>query len=321
MTHDPTAAPAAVPPNLAATSRPADRFGFLERRGTRLRYACWNVLGTARGSVVLQQGRAEFIEKYATEVVGELLDRGFAVYALDWRGQGLSDRPLPDHDKGHIDDFETYLADFQLFLDEAVIPAAPRPILAMGHSMGGHIVLRHLAEAGAGPFSAAVCVSPMTALYRGMAIRAVCALLNPLGVRDSAYMISTRRYDLRDRAFAKNDLTSDERRFRFTDDWFAADPRLTLGGPTLGWLRQAFASMDRLASRGMLERIALPLLVLSATADRVVDHASHRIVAERVPNARLVVVERAEHEILMEVDAYRAQFWQAFDRLARDVAR
>ena len=26
--------------------------------------------------------------------------------ALDWRGQGLSDRPLADHDNGHIDSFE-----------------------------------------------------------------------------------------------------------------------------------------------------------------------------------------------------------------------
>ena len=48
-----------------------------------------------RGTVVLLTGRGEFIEKYATEVVGELLERGFAVVALDWRGQGLSDRPLP----------------------------------------------------------------------------------------------------------------------------------------------------------------------------------------------------------------------------------
>ncbi len=77
--------------------------------------------------MVLLTGRGEFIEKYATEVVGELLQRGFAVAALDWRGQGLSDRPLPEHDAGHIDNFGTYVADLKLFLDTIVAPGAARP--------------------------------------------------------------------------------------------------------------------------------------------------------------------------------------------------
>jgi len=39
-------------------------------------------------TILLLAGRGEFIEKYATEIVGELLERGFAVIAADWRGQG-----------------------------------------------------------------------------------------------------------------------------------------------------------------------------------------------------------------------------------------
>jgi predicted alpha/beta hydrolase len=34
--------------------------------------------------------------------------RGFAVAILDWRGQGLSDRALPNARKGHIYDFSEY---------------------------------------------------------------------------------------------------------------------------------------------------------------------------------------------------------------------
>ena len=69
--------PAAVPIELAATYRPADRYGWLAAPGARLRYACWNASGTTtRGTVVVLTGRGEFIEKYATEVVGELLRAG-----------------------------------------------------------------------------------------------------------------------------------------------------------------------------------------------------------------------------------------------------
>ena len=89
-----------------------------------------------------------------------------------------------------------------------------------------------------------------------------------------------------------------------------------MGGPTLGWLRQAFRSMAALEAPGVLERIAVPVLLVSADADRIVDAASHKAVAARLRDAELVVVDGARHEILMETDAHRAPFWSAFDRLA-----
>ena len=40
---------------------------------------------SARGTVLLQQGHNEFIEKYF-EVIQEFLNRGFIVICFDWRG-------------------------------------------------------------------------------------------------------------------------------------------------------------------------------------------------------------------------------------------
>ena len=141
-------APAAVPPEAAALYRAADRYAWLPASGNaRLRYALWNASGTARATVVVLSGRGEFIEKYSTEVVGELLQRGFAVAALDWRGQGLSDRPLPEHDAGHIDDFATYVADLKLFLDTIVAPDAARPVIALCLALGGQSLTHYIAAA------------------------------------------------------------------------------------------------------------------------------------------------------------------------------
>ena len=226
---------------------------------------------SARGTVVLLTGRGEFIEKYATEVVGELLDRGFAVIALDWRGQGLSDRPLADRGKGHIDNFDTYIADLELFLETVVAPAAPRPILALCHSMGGHILLRHLAENGSGPLSAGLFVSPMTALQREAFLRSVLMLMPEMPVVEDRYLFGTGPFVLLAREFASNFVTHDERRYRFTEEWFNADPRLSLGGPTIGWARQAVRSMTAALAPGYLERIDLPLLLMTAGQDRLID--------------------------------------------------
>ena len=322
--HDPTALAATVPPELAATYRAPERHGFLDARGARLRWAAWSatgtVPGTARGSVVLLGGRGEFIEKYATEIVGELLDRGFSVFALDWRGQGLSDRPLADRGKGHIDHFDTYVGDLALFLERIVVPAAPRPVLALCHSMGAHIALRFLAEAGPGPLAAGVLVAPMTALRREAMLRSVLMVMPEVAAVDERYLFGTGPFVALAREFDANFVTHDQRRYRFTEQWFAADPRLALGGPTLGWARQAARSMTTAAAPGYLERIDIPLVLVSAGDDPLVDPRSHPRAAARLPRGRLVTVAGALHEVMMETDPLRAEFWQAFDALANEVA-
>ncbi|MEM9899580.1 MAG: alpha/beta hydrolase, partial [Pseudomonadota bacterium] len=45
----------------------------------------------AKGTFLVLTGWSEFIEKYF-ETVEELHARGFAAIAMDWRGQGLSER-------------------------------------------------------------------------------------------------------------------------------------------------------------------------------------------------------------------------------------
>ncbi len=316
---DPTALAATVPPELAATYRAPERCGFLDARGARLRWAAWSAPGSPRGSVVLLGGRGEFIEKYATEVVGELLGRGYSVFALDWRGQGLSDRPLADRGKGHVDHFDTYVADLALFLERIVVPAAPRPVLALCHSMGAHIALRFMAEAGRDPFAGAVLVAPMTALRREAMLRSVLMVMPEVAALDERYLFGTGPFVALAREFDSNFVTHDERRYRFTELWFAADPRLALGGPTLGWARQAARSMTTAAAPGYLERIDLPVVVVSAGADPLVDSSSHPRAVARLPRGRLVTVAGALHEVMMETDALRAGFWQAFDGLAAEV--
>jgi lysophospholipase len=315
----PEAAPASVPAHLAVRYRPADRYGFLAGAGARLRYALWNVPGTPRGTAVVLTGRGEFIEKYATEVVADLMDRGFAVYAMDWRGQGLSDRALPDRGKGHIDNFTTYMADVGLFLETVVAPTAPRPVLALCHSMGSHILMRYLAENGPGPLSAGVFVSPMTALRREAMLRSILMLMPEVPAVEDRYLFGTGPFVLLAREFASNFVTHDERRYRFTEEWFAADPRLSLGGPTIGWSRQAVRSMTAALAPGYLERIDLPLLLITAGEDRLIDPANHAPIVARMRHAEHYTIAQARHEIMMETDDIRALFWEAFDRLAKGV--
>src|SRR5262245_56315421 len=79
------ARPVAVPDVVTTTYVGADRYGFVTAPdGATLRFGVWQPTAQpARGAIVLLTGRAEFIDKYASEVVPQLLARGFAVYGLD----------------------------------------------------------------------------------------------------------------------------------------------------------------------------------------------------------------------------------------------
>ena len=128
------------------------------------------------------------------------------------------------------------------------------------------------------------------------------------------YAPTMRDYGLRNSRFEDNPLTGDRRRFQRMHGYIAADPRLALGGPTMGWLKATLASSATLNDDAYAAGIRTPVLAFSATADRVVcTQTQDRLCRDKMPDCRLVHIEDANHEILMERDPQRKKFWQAFD--------
>lgn len=281
--------------------------------GLRLRAALFSA-PSPRGTVVLSGGRTEFIEKYY-EVIGELLARGFTVLTHDWRGQGLSGRLLPDRLKGHAAGYDDFVADLGLIVDHYAgqLPAGPR--IAMAHSMGGCLTALALAK-GVGGFSGAIFSAPMLGLKaeRSWPTRALVGAMAEFGAA-GGYALGG-AYDPFKTTFEDDKLTHDRARWRRTRDLMLADRDLALGAVTWGWIHSAFKSLGWLQTAEAVARIAVPLTIVGAGQERLVDNAGQRLFAERVPGARFVELEGAYHEILMETDDLRAQFWAEFDALA-----
>ena len=305
-------------------AEPALRLATLTARdGTALRTAVWPApAGSARGSVVLLQGRAEFIEKYG-ETVGDLTARGFAVYALDWRGQGGFGRMLADTRKGHVDSYDDYLSDFDLFLERLILPDAPRPIVVLAHSMGGHIVLRHRAEHGArnAPyFAAGIALSaPMVDIMLSPVQR---LLAGPLTATAMAFGLRHRYAPVRGPfppPFEGNPLTRDRKRYERMETLMREKPALAIGWPTIGWLAATRRSVAILRSRGYPERIGTPVLMIGAAADKVVSNAAQTRLAARLPDCRFETIPDTRHEPLMETDDVRAKVFALFDAFVDEV--
>ena len=282
-----------------------------------LRYARWApTTDYVRGTVVLVQGRSEYIEKYF-ETVSDLRRRGFWVATFDWRGQGGSSRDLKNPNKGHIWDFAQYDYDLQCFMHQVVFPDCPSPYYALGHSMGGHNLLRH-AGVGLCQFERMVLSAPMLGLSReilGMPrefISIAATLAGWFGLGEK-YVPGGSDKNLNQRPFKGNKLTRDQERFTRNQKVLTAEPKLSIGSPTFAWLLAALRSTSWVMQPSFGASIKIPVLLIGAGSDRIVSNIATREFAERVKNGRNIIIPNARHEILQESDSIREQFWAGFD--------
>jgi lysophospholipase len=285
---------------------------FTGAGGARLRAALLPASGAGRGSVVLSGGRTEPIEKYF-EVAGELAGRGFMVLMHDWRGQGVSQRLLPEPLKGHAAGYADFLADHSALI-AAFEARLPKPWVAMGHSMGGCLTGLVLAK-GETRFAATVLSAPMFGIFTpplqpGLARTLAGALA---GVGLGGALVAGAKLVAPPAAFEDNLLTHDPRRYARNTQQVIQHPELALGPPTWGWLKFAFAATGELQRGPGPPQVATPVTVVAAGADRIVDNRLVRLVAGRFAHGRYLEIPGAYHEILQETDPIRAQFWQAFD--------
>ena len=281
--------------------------------GVTLRFARWAPPPGRKGTVVLLQGRAEFIEKYF-ETVRDLRARGFAVAAFDWRGQGLSDRLLANRQKGYVRNFSQYLTDLGAMMEQIVLPDCPPPIFALGHSMGGAIAIRACHD-GSRWFERVVLSAPMIALPQTAAIRIGGPLARTVRLfgGGGGYVPRKDAHELAGRTFLGNPLTSDPVRFTRNAAILDEDPDLGLGPPTIAWADAALRLMKQFTNPAYANRIRQPMLLVAAGRDEVVSTPAIEEFGAHLLAGRHLLVSGAKHELLQELDVYRSQFWAAFD--------
>lgn len=282
--------------------------------GLTLRAAYWMPQAQQmKGTVCILQGRAEFIEKYF-EVVEELRARGFAVVAFDWRGQGLSGRQVRNASKGYVRNFADFRHDLEAIKAQVLLPHMPEPHFALAHSMGGAIALG-AAHDGWLPFRRLVTTTPMIALSiirRTGPTMVLMRVLRLLGF-GKAFVPGGGATSISTLPFKGNRLTGDPVRYGRNAVVANALGSGAIGSPTVCWLDAAFRFMKRFTDPRYALKIRLPTLIIAAGADPVCATPATERFAARLKAGHAIVIPGARHEILMEQDAIREQFWAAFD--------
>lgn len=287
----------------------ARAFWLRAEDGIRLRAGHWPARDPV-GTVLLFTGRTEYLEKY-DETARDLNSAGYDVLSVDWRGQGLSDRLLPDPHPCHIPNFR----DFQRDVLELVVAGQeldlPRPWHLLAHSMGGAIGLAAL-EDGL-PVVSAAFSSPMWGIHLHKVpvpiAKTICALAGLVGRgAQPAWMTGGNLSFILQETFQENALSNDGLRWGRLVAQTAHWPEIALGGATWTWVQQALAENQRLTR---IPAPDIPALIALGLDDKIVSLPAIRERAQNWPGARLIELSGCRHEPLIERNAVRTPFLEA----------
>jgi len=251
-------------------------------------------------SIVISSGRIESLLKYK-ELIWEFYKNNIAVFILDHRGQGLSERTLENPQIGHINNFSQYTADFNQFNLQVVDKLAKGKKFILAHSMGSAIAHNYLNEYKHS-FNKVIFCAPMFGINTGSIpiwlAKSLALCLYKLGVGQK-YAPGQTNYQTKD--FSENELTQSKIRYQIFTECYQKNEKIKLGGTSIAWLRSAFNSMSKVLSKP----IDIPSLILQAQADTIVCNQAQTLAHNKMPLSKLVILKNGKHELLCEVDDIR----------------
>lgn len=242
-------------------------------------WQAWLPPDRARTVVVIVHGLHEHSARYA-HVGTRLAGAGFAVYAADHRGHGRSDGR-----RANIERMTLIVNDLGSFTRFATERHPGLPMFMVGHSLGGLIALQYATEPGT-PLDGLVLSGPLVEVTVGSALQ-----------RRLAGVLSALAPDLRVAALnAEEKISRDPEVVRS----YREDPLVYRGKIKARTGAEILVTTEGLPAR--LPRLAVPLLILHGTDDRICAPAGSAMVHDWVssPDKTVRRYQDLYHEVFNE---------------------
>lgn len=285
---------------------------FKNNDGARVRFGFVHY-PDCKGTIVLVPGFNDTSETYF-ETIREFVAHGFDVRAMDWRGQGGSQRYFQDKDKCHSLGTDHDEADLAQFINIVRKEHCRPPLILVGHSFGGLVSLRYLhdhpgvvdmAILGAPALSLVLSEKPPTWLSRLVIETMVLLGCGQCYAKDQGDWYHMRG-DLTQPEFNSHD----PKRLCLLAAWFDKQPELRAAGATWGFANEFQKTGLLVTQPQYLKEIRTPILIGSALADKIADPDLHKQICQYLPDATLVTIPDARHCLFHESDEYR-KTWMA----------
>ena len=242
-------------------------------------HQAWRPDNDPKAVVMLLHGLAEHSGRYA-HVAHTFSDAGYAVHALDHRGHGRSSGK-----RTYVKSYAQFQADILQFRTLVEQQHPGRPLIVLGHSMGGNLALGHVLDHQAGVHGMALSAPALAA----------GASLSPAKIK-LAKLVGKIAPGLRPEALSADAISRDPAVVAA----YVADPLVFNGKMTAGVAAALLEAMERFPDR--FRELRLPVLLQHGTADQLADIAGTRALEEGAVNATVTshYYDGLYHEIFNE---------------------
>jgi lysophospholipase len=287
---------------------PGWRWGSLVNAdGAHLRYGWADPDGAVRGVLVLVPSFQAPAEEYF-ETARDLTGHGFAVWIMDRRGQGGSDRWPGAAQRAHLEGGLREVRDLRQFALLARDRYPGASLYLSGESLGGLLGLRLLHDSPA-LFTAAAFSSPgidfqtngvPRAVLRGLTVSAC-----NVGLCER-YAPTQHRWKFDAQAGGPVDPTKDDpQRALAVEARLLLHPELREDGATNGFVRTLFEEADTEQGPGWPEAIKTPILFGYTPTDKIARVDVIESVCHRMPHCTLARFTTSGHALFNDSDQTR----------------
>jgi alpha-beta hydrolase superfamily lysophospholipase len=264
--------------------------GFFDGvRGAQTYYQCWLPEGEPKAVLFIVHGLAEHSGRYM-HIVNHFVPLGYAVYGHDYFGHGKSEGT-----RVFVKQFEDITKPLEKYFDMVRTFQPNKPIVLVGHSLGGLISSRHLLDhqsnyVGAILSGPLIKPSDQPSPFLLFLLNWVAAIIPKLGVRQ-----------------LESDVMSTDPK---EVEGYVSDPLVHPGKVTAGISAAMFGAMSYVTSHA--SQITLPLLIVQGGADATVDPAGAQLLHDTVGSSdkTIKVYEDYYHEVFNEPKARRGKVFQ-----------
>jgi len=267
-------------------------FGYVETAGFNIATHYW-LPENAQGTLVVVHGYYDHVGVF-DHPIRFALEHNFAVLAFDLPGHGLS-----SGEPAAIDSFNQY-GDVLAEILQQSAAIMPQPLHALGQSTGCAVLLNYLwryaiAQDSLERFTKIVLCSPLV-LPRGWR-----------GIHMGRFVYAVLRHFIRQiaRTFANSSHDPEFNQFLKEQDLLQAKIL------SLSWVGAMKAWYEMVLHFAPLQK---ELLIVQGTDDKTVDWQYNlTLLEQKLPNAKVVLIKDAGHQLVNESDIYRKQVFAAIN--------
>lgn len=267
-----------------------------------------------RGWIAISHGFVESGYKYA-ELIWYFTQNGYAVAIPDHRGHGRSYRGVEQTWLTHVDRFSDYAEDYACFLKRIVIPAAgEKPVYLLGHSMGGAIAALTLMRHPHLGIKKLVLSSPMIApqtagIPKGITYAITRAFI--LTGHEKACLFNQQIFTGEEDFDSRWCCATSYARYCWYLNVQRDHEEFQNNAATYRWLEESILVTRTLMKQSNCDKLKLPVLLLQAGRDTMVENRVQNQFVQRLPDCRLVQFPTAKHEIFRSEDGVVKEFTEA----------